>query len=108
MPVKLEEFTAYRYQIGTDPNTGDAVYRTFDDKPAAIRSIKRHLSTSAKKEQEFEQWLAQRMQQDGIPQVPTRPKVTPEEYHMEEETSEGEDEGIEIVRSPAKKQAARR
>jgi hypothetical protein len=97
---KLEEFTAYRYRIGTDPQTGDPVYRTFEDKASAIRSMKRYETTSAKKEEEFQQWLRDKMEEEGVTDVrkllsEDRPKRIPEDHRKDEEYEE-EAEGEEV------------
>lgn len=114
---RLEEFTAWRYQIGTDPNTGDPIYRTFDDKASAIRSIQRHQTTSAKKEQEFQQWLREKMEAEGVESVEAlaRPRrasngSSKDVQDVQEDLEEGEYEDIEEAprRAPARKQTARR
>ena len=99
---KLEEFTAYRYRIGTDPNTGDPVYRTFEDKASAIRSMKRHETTSSKKEVEFQQWLRDKMEEEGVTSLKdllgdreTKPRRIPED-HRAEPAEEYEEEETQI------------
>ena len=109
---KLEEFTAYRYRIGTDPNTGDPVYRTFEDKASAIRSMKRYETTSSKKEAEFQQWLREKMEEEGVTNLKDLlgdreiPRRIPEDHRREvpeEEYEEETETTIEPRRKPARK-----
>ena len=106
---RLEEFTAYRYRIGTDPQTGDPVYRTFEDKASAVRSMKRYETTSAKKEGEFQQWLRMKMEEEGITDVrkllneSPRPSRIPEDHRAEEEFEEEAETTTEPRRRPARK-----